>query len=384
MSNLSFTTLMDFITVETIPNKQYYSKTFLEIANQPHYENVISNIYAFYFDSQEEHGLGKLFVDSLIELLKSKHQIEIEEQDYLFVETEVVIEDQKRIDIALFNHDIAIIIENKIYHHLNNDLKTYFNHYKQKNKYGIVLSLLPVSDINNSNFKNLLHKELLDLVIENLTKLESVKENKYVTFLNDLHHNIIKLSTPEMNAESVKFYFQNQEKINRLSDLKFEFRDHLRNEALKVGKSMDNIRDFIPRKHSFNEKRLVHFVSNVNEDLMITVVYEPLMKGEKNFYIAIDLKNDLLKDRVKYNNIEFTDDENDIAYCEEFEEDLERYWSHFSLVKYEPSEEEIYNFSECINKLIKENHFLEIFRKLESFIKNGFVWKEKIIFQIKE
>ena len=44
-----------FLESHTIPSVKQQPKTFLEIAWQPHYENVISNIYAFYFDPHEEH-----------------------------------------------------------------------------------------------------------------------------------------------------------------------------------------------------------------------------------------------------------------------------------------------------------------------------------------
>lgn len=38
--------------------------TFMQVAGYPHYENVCSNILAFYLDPQEEHGLGDLVLRS--------------------------------------------------------------------------------------------------------------------------------------------------------------------------------------------------------------------------------------------------------------------------------------------------------------------------------
>ncbi len=43
--------LQTFLDQASIPSVKQQPKTFLEIARQPHYENVISNIYAFYFDN---------------------------------------------------------------------------------------------------------------------------------------------------------------------------------------------------------------------------------------------------------------------------------------------------------------------------------------------
>lgn len=42
----------------------------LDIAGFPRSEYVNSNILAFYFDEQEEHNLKRLFLDSLLELVK--------------------------------------------------------------------------------------------------------------------------------------------------------------------------------------------------------------------------------------------------------------------------------------------------------------------------
>ena len=61
---IDYNNLQEFLNKNTIPIIQSSPKTFLEIARQPHYENVITNIYAFYFDINEEHGFGNLFVKS--------------------------------------------------------------------------------------------------------------------------------------------------------------------------------------------------------------------------------------------------------------------------------------------------------------------------------
>ncbi len=46
--------LKDLLDKNIIPEKTKTPLTFLAIAKQPHYENVISNIYAFYLDQEEE------------------------------------------------------------------------------------------------------------------------------------------------------------------------------------------------------------------------------------------------------------------------------------------------------------------------------------------
>ena len=50
MNTIDLNKLQHFINQNDIPIIKGKPKTFLGIAKQPHYENVLSNIYAFYFD----------------------------------------------------------------------------------------------------------------------------------------------------------------------------------------------------------------------------------------------------------------------------------------------------------------------------------------------
>ena len=126
--------LQSFLNQNEIPIIKSKPKTFLGIAKQPHYENVLSNIYAFYFDVNEVHQFKDLFIKSLLELINRsilvKEKTVFETFSEFDVFTEYGIKDQKRIDILLQNNEQAIIIENKVYHHLNNDLNEYYNEIK--------------------------------------------------------------------------------------------------------------------------------------------------------------------------------------------------------------------------------------------------------------
>ena len=43
--------------------------SFLEISGFPHYEEVITNWYGFFFDTEAPHGFQTLFIDTLIEII---------------------------------------------------------------------------------------------------------------------------------------------------------------------------------------------------------------------------------------------------------------------------------------------------------------------------
>ena len=47
-------------------------KNYFEVAGFPHYENVASSILAFFFDTNEEHGLRDLWIRSLMECYQLK------------------------------------------------------------------------------------------------------------------------------------------------------------------------------------------------------------------------------------------------------------------------------------------------------------------------
>ena len=64
--------LQRFLNENEIPTIKKKPKTFLEIAKQPHYENVLSNIYGFYFNIYEEHNLQDLFITSFLELIQKQ------------------------------------------------------------------------------------------------------------------------------------------------------------------------------------------------------------------------------------------------------------------------------------------------------------------------
>ena len=148
MDNIDLKALQTFLNQNKIPVVKGKPKTFLGIAKQPHYENVLSNLYAFYFDVNEVHKLKDLFIKSLLELINTsslaKDNIVFETFLNFDITTEYTTKNQKRIDILLQNNDQAIIIENKVYHIINNELNEYYNEIKAATTVGIVLSLSPI------------------------------------------------------------------------------------------------------------------------------------------------------------------------------------------------------------------------------------------------
>lgn len=166
-------------------------KNLFDILKIQHREIRNSNILAYFFDPNEEHGFGSLFYDALKEVVHSKVVLIYKDKgDYLkdindFDEVvSVVTEEQttgalestKSIDIVLEGGDWVIGIENKIHHLVDNPLDAYWEHISSKgNKkpFGILLTLHPTDPARKDlqygkYFINITHKELIDTVKENL------------------------------------------------------------------------------------------------------------------------------------------------------------------------------------------------------------------------
>lgn len=114
-----------------------------ELSGFPRWEAVASNVLAFFFDPNERHGLGTIFVDALLILIDGARVVgptgvaatTVSASAYLGssewdVMTEQVTADGKRIDIYLTNDTlgIAVIIENKLDAAVCNPFESYARH----------------------------------------------------------------------------------------------------------------------------------------------------------------------------------------------------------------------------------------------------------------
>lgn len=363
--------LEEFINQNDIPTIKKTPKTFLSIAKQPHYENVLSNWYAFYFDVNEEHQMGDLFISSLITLINNsslpKDEDFFETFEGFDVTTEFGTQNQKRIDILLQNNTQAIIIENKVYHHLNNDLDEYFNEIDVPEKIGIVLSLYPISDIQHPNFINITHRKFLQTVMSNLGNYVLNAKDKYVIFLKDFFQNILNISTTIMEQEKLKFYFDNKAKINQLVGFNNAIKKHVKAEVEKAGRILEGVELYSGRKNSDMDRRYRYYVSKNNRNLLFVVIFNKLFREESTIQLIVELKNETLKDREQYRNINFSDKELSISFTNNFTR-TNYNWAHFAIKEYKIGSEEISKLSSFILQKLEDDGLMSIFKKLEDYL----------------
>ncbi len=380
--DLKLEELQTFLDQNEIPKIKGKPKTFLGIAKQPHYENVMSNIYAFYFRVNEVHKFNDLFIVSLLELIKeSKIGAEKENlQDILDfrVRTEHTTKKNNRIDLLLSNDTEAIIIENKVHHHIkNNDLDDYWDSVKItpdniQNKIGIILSLHPVAENlynfreHSDHFINITHLDLLTKVMQNLGNYLLDANDKYVVFLKDFYQNIINLSQPLMNENDFNFYFENQQKINTLITYKSYARKHLENEVKKAYRLLEEEKLNIKLYESSGNlgNVLSYYISKLDKNLMFTIVYGDLLKMEGTLKLIVELKGKALNNKERYRGVTLSGEENASFYNSK-----NKVYAHFAVRSYKLEKSEIRTLGDVIYNKLKGDGFVDVFTKLEQILK---------------
>lgn len=137
--NLDEASLLELLKKLPVQEKREWS--FLETIKVAQRETIMANLLAYYFKPQEEHGLGDLFIQSLLscyfaDSAKPGSQFVFPEPEKLNlgaagVQTEVITTDNKRIDILISSRQFVMAIEFKINHVLDNPLDEYVD-YVQK------------------------------------------------------------------------------------------------------------------------------------------------------------------------------------------------------------------------------------------------------------
>ncbi|GAA4242828.1 PD-(D/E)XK nuclease family protein [Winogradskyella damuponensis] len=366
--------LQAFLDKNEIPKIKGKPKTFLGIAKQPHYENVLSNIYAFYFNVNEVHKFKDLFISSLLECVYKtnlgKQKTGLENFFDFVSETEYPTNKGGRIDLILSNKEQAIIVENKVYHNLNNDLNDYWTSTKKQEEYkiGIVLSIQPISKINHLHFINITHLQLLNQVMQNIGGYLLEANEKYIVFLKDLYQNVINLSTDIMNTKEIEFYLKNRDEIHYTARFLNRFKDHIKQEVEQACHILNGDTPFLKLNNTGNRFRYYKSIKVPN--LMFTVVFDQLyIDSKKRIWIVVELNGEALIDVGMYKEIDFTIEEKQ-CFTQDFYTRKHSGWAHFAGIGFYLVKDELplNNLAEFIAEKIETEHLLSIFKKIEDFL----------------
>lgn len=182
---------------------------FFDIAGYPHYENVVSNILSFYFDTKAKHDMKDLWIKSLVKVYnkkenKKEYEGSIETPNGIERETNA---NNKRIDLLMVANEFIIVIENKIYaddgynpfdyYHSLAKEKAKENELNEKNLIEILLSLEDRGNKDDKergyHFVNIRYDELFDEVKNNVGQYIVNAKEKWIIYMNEFVKNIANL-----------------------------------------------------------------------------------------------------------------------------------------------------------------------------------------------
>ncbi|PZD79654.1 PD-(D/E)XK nuclease family protein [Mesonia sp. K7] len=284
---------LDWLTkvAQVLPDESNYQKSYFDIVGFPRWENVNSNLLAFYFDKEEEHNLSTLFIESLLEML------EVEDKNINYTEEYEVFRELRTdkgnfIDIVIKSKtdsdptedtvteeeqksDWAIIIENKIDSWVYNDLEDYWNSVKATHKIGFVLSkskevLANFNAQKKNEFKSITHKNLIEQVQLNLYQHFSKANEKHLILLKEYINNIDNIYINSfMNQKllnSIKEFHKHEKEIKQLKQTETKLLKNIYEDVFRVFKRFN----FEPssKYKSTNGKHFYYTPPNKSKELI--------------------------------------------------------------------------------------------------------------------
>lgn len=291
-----------------IPVIEDSKQTFFSMTGLQHYENAWSNIYAYFLNPMNRHGLGDVFMRGLEKVIERKQPLKKVHLNYFWITRERSTDRNNRIDLLIQDHNHKIIIENKVYHSLVNDLDDYWDSIKGDNdaKTGIVLTLSPMI-IRNSHYINITHVEWL----EEVKKLMNANSNISIgvetkVYLDDFMKTAYNI-TADLKKDYLKFYFENRVKINMLFDVTHNTKEWLQSIFTKslvkdlhhYGKTLK----LIHHNRDGAQYRYAMFKFANTNDLVVTIFYEDLwnsLPGEAKLRLFLEPMNEWLKKAIEH------------------------------------------------------------------------------------
>lgn len=274
-----------------LPGRVERPRTLLEIAGYPHYENVCSNILAFFMDAEESHELGTLVLDALA---SAGNIAEADEGigGNVSVEREAITEAGNRIDLLIMSDDRAILIENKIYAAANNPFGDYSTHLDKiggdRTQHKLLLTLSKTSEGSEWGFANLTYKGFVGGIRSLLGRQVSSADTRYLIIFLDFLNTLENLQRgSRMNQEFVKLLAKRDDDAEHLLGELVQFKDELRKKVRELGGLIElekhqNVRQYFYREKTGLFDDLVHDI-RVSEDLLVAIDTIPNARGWRSF-----------------------------------------------------------------------------------------------------
>ncbi|MCH6269361.1 PD-(D/E)XK nuclease family protein [Neobacillus citreus] len=239
-------------------------KTVFSIGGRGHYENPISDVLAFFIDSREEHGFGTLLLSSIINLLNISNEITNLDAEFIeVVEREAITANGNRIDLVIAGSDWVLVIENKIYHYLNNPLNDYESYintrYPDKTPYYAILSINEIYGVP-APWKNILYHDLIFEVKKNAGPYMFNSTNgKWLFFLHDFLLNLEEvIGEYKVDQKMIDFVQENYSKILNLIEVRDNYITSIKKQFTAVINEV-SVTEVIEKIHNWSPRVAIRF-----------------------------------------------------------------------------------------------------------------------------
>jgi hypothetical protein len=352
-----------------IPEVKKRETTIFDIAGFPHFENVMSNVFAYFLDKNQKHNMGTLFLDALQDLLPLKGSLII--ADYVVLR-EVTITDKKRIDIVIqekSGNEVGktIIIENKMFHHLNNDLDKYYDYFKciDKDKQGIVLSINKLN-ITNPNYVNITHTQWLNKVWENIGSILLNVPDESLHMLKQFSKNLNNFAMTHETGKYFSFYNKNYDSIQEI----FRLQTALDNQIWENLKQIENVIDRDIYQVEINDKWKCFYLKNDQiHDAFFTVGYN-INTNVPHLKIILELQKEGLSKIEEIENLTKNEESSLIPIRTiEIEKLKKGHHYHFAMQEMILQEKDFENLPQSLIDFIEKSPMKPILEKIQNLFR---------------
>lgn len=323
--------------IKNLPTPETPEKTIFGIGSRGYYENPTSDVLAFFCDSEGAHGLGNLMMEAVFDSLGYCNQEEALTFDDISLiaepEREVFTEDGKYIDILLESNDWVMVIENKVFHKLNNPFKSYQHHIDKEEqyqgKYPIFVVLSPKGNAP-TGWLGLSYPALLDSVREKLAQAFITQPiNKWLVLLREfiLHLEGI-MSGSTISPETTDYILENLREIHQAERLKDKTIKAFHLELLQELSTIFPNEKIDIKLSTWNKYPALRFSFKKWQSNSFVALYLDARAGESfciNYYVTDIVHQDLVskadKHLMKYSNKQWKTGRNDttLGYKAPFE-----------------------------------------------------------------
>lgn len=289
--------------------------TFMEVLGNPHWENVWSNILAFFLDDSNGHGMKNLWAKSLLECAKKKSPSGCDKYENDISNIDAIREYHtkkgKSIDILVHGDNYVIGIENKVYSGVHNPLDDYVETIDKEAKgteaglertpVYILLTLCEVSEKelrensrNHEKWINVLYNDYFEQILDNFGKYMDEADEKWTIFMKDFIKTAKKRigggENMKLDSDTVKFMKEKENDISKFLDWTDDVKASLKSKVVEIRREIErteDIRDLYEYSEGAKVKRLkVWDYSPVKSDLYACTGIDVKFEGGKRTLVA--------------------------------------------------------------------------------------------------